>query len=74
MLWIAPSEKDTDNAALEQRLWSAAEQAVPAPPFAETDFNSGRPQGLLSLIFQRFAAQRPKLKAEYDMPGQSNHH
>jgi len=23
MLWIAPSEKDTDNAALEKRLWDA---------------------------------------------------
>ena len=26
MLWIAPSEKDTDNAALEKRLWDAADQ------------------------------------------------
>ena len=24
--WIAPSEKDTDNAALEKRLWDAADQ------------------------------------------------
>jgi len=24
MIWIAPSEKDTDNAALEKRLWDAA--------------------------------------------------
>lgn len=26
MRWIAPSEKDTDNAALEKRLWDAADQ------------------------------------------------
>jgi type I restriction enzyme M protein len=26
MHWIVPSEKDTDNAALEKRLWDAADQ------------------------------------------------
>ncbi len=26
MHWIAPSEKDHDNAALEKRLWDAADQ------------------------------------------------
>jgi len=26
MHWIAPSEKNTDNAALEKRLWDAADQ------------------------------------------------
>ena len=26
MIWIAPSEKDTDNAALEIRLWDVADQ------------------------------------------------
>ncbi len=26
MHWIATSEKDTDNAALEKRLWGAADQ------------------------------------------------
>ena len=29
MLWIAPSEKDTDNAALEKRLWDTADQFRP---------------------------------------------
>ncbi len=58
MHWIAPSEKDTDNAALEKRLGDAAEQAVPAPHSAETGFNGGRPQGLLGLIFLRFAEVR----------------
>jgi type I restriction enzyme M protein len=70
MIWIAPSEKDTANAALEKRLWVAAEQAVPAPHLTETDFNGGRPRGLLGLIFLRFAAQRAKLKAGYNVPGQ----
>ncbi len=50
MHWIAPSEKDTATATLEKRLWDAAKQAVPAPHFAETDFNGGRPQGLPGLI------------------------
>jgi hypothetical protein len=26
MIWIAPSEKDTVNDALEKRLWAAADQ------------------------------------------------
>ncbi len=26
MIWIAPSKKDTDNDALEKRLWDAADQ------------------------------------------------
>ena len=26
MQWIAPSEKDKDNTALEKRLWDAADQ------------------------------------------------
>jgi type I restriction enzyme M protein len=26
LLWIAPSEKDTNTAALEKRLWDAADQ------------------------------------------------
>jgi hypothetical protein len=26
MHWIAPSEKDNNNAALEKRLWDAADQ------------------------------------------------
>ena len=53
MCWIAPSEKDVDNPALEKHLWDAAEQAVPAPHFAETDFSSARPEGLLGLDKQR---------------------
>ncbi len=72
MLWIALTDKDVD--ALDKRLWVAAEQAVPAPHLTETDFNDGRPQGLLGLIFLRFAAQRAKLKAGYNVPGQINHH
>jgi type I restriction enzyme M protein len=26
MLWIVPLEKNTDNTALEKRLWDAADQ------------------------------------------------
>jgi hypothetical protein len=67
MHWIAPSEKDTATAALEKRLWDAAEQAVPAPHFPEADFKGGRSQGLPGLLFRRFAevrfaAQRARLE------------
>ena len=68
MPWIAPSKMDTDRAALGKRRRDAAEEAVPAPHVAETDFNGDHPEGLLELIFLRFAevrstAQRAKLKA-----------
>ena len=53
MHWIAPSQEDTDNAALEKRLWDAAEQAVPAPHVAEAEYNGARPEGRLGLIFPR---------------------
>jgi hypothetical protein len=36
MHWVAPSEIET-AAALGKRFWDTAEQAMPAPPFAETD-------------------------------------
>lgn len=79
MIWIAPSEKDTDTATLEKRLWAAAKQAVPASHRARTEYNVARPEGLLGLIFLRFAevrfaAQRARLKTGDKVPGQINHH
>jgi hypothetical protein len=71
MHWIAASEKDVDNAALEKRLWDAAEQAVPAPHFAETDFNGGRPQGLLGIIFLRSAEVRFTAQRAVRFPAES---
>ena len=58
---------------------NAAEEAVPAPHVAETDFNGARPEGILDLMLLRFAeirsaAQRAKLKAESKVSGQINHH
>jgi len=69
MIWIAPSEQDADNAALEERLWDAVAQAVPAPIFGlnSQEYFGGRPPGFVhGLIFMRFpevrfAAQRPRL-------------
>jgi hypothetical protein len=58
MIWIAPSEKDTDKAALEKRLWDAADQAVPASHPAKTEDNVPRLDGFLDLIFLRFAEVR----------------
>ena len=54
MRWVAPTEKDTANQALEKRLWAAADQFRA---------NSGLKAGqystpVLGLIFLRFAAAR----------------
>ena len=79
MIWIAPSEKDTDNAALEKRLWDAADQFRANSGLKSQEYSGGRPQGpVLGLIFLRFAevrftAKRAKLKAENNVPGQINH-
>jgi hypothetical protein len=40
MIWIAASEKDTDNAALEKRLWDAADQLRAPSPARDTGFKS----------------------------------
>src|SRR5438309_10950425 len=61
MHWVAPSEKDADNPALERRLTDAAEQTVPAPipRLKSQEYAGGRPQGpVLGLIFLRFAEDR----------------
>ena len=42
MLWIAPSEKDTNNAALEKRLWDAADQLRAKPERAGDSVREGR--------------------------------
>jgi hypothetical protein len=58
MIWIAPSEEATVTDTLEKRLWDAAEQAVPAPHVAEAEYRGARPEGLLGIIFLRFAEVR----------------
>ena len=63
MLWIAPSEKDTDNAALEKRLWAAADQFRANSGLKSQEYSAP----VLGLIFLRFAevrfgAQRAKLE------------
>ena len=75
MIWIAPSENDTDNAALEKRLCDAAEQAVPAPQLAKSEYDVARPEGLLGLIFLRFAevrfaAKRAQLESPSPLGGE----
>lgn len=79
MLWIAPYKMDTDRTALGQRLLDAAGQAVPAPQVAEAEYKIVGLEGILDLIFLRFAAvcsaaQRAKLKAESNVSGQINYH
>jgi type I restriction enzyme M protein len=63
MIWIAPSEKDTDNAALEKRLWDAADQLRANSGLKPQEY-SGPILGLIFLRFAevRFIAQRAKLE------------
>jgi len=63
MLWIAPSEKDADNAALEKRLWDAADQFRANSGLKSQEY-SAPVLGLIFLRFAevRFAAQRAKLE------------
>ena len=64
MHWIAPSEKDTDNAALEKSLWDAADQFRANSGLKAQEY-SGPILGLIFLRFAevRFAAQRGKLES-----------
>ena len=63
MHWIAPSEKDHDNAALEKRLWAAADQFRANSGLKSQEY-SAPVLGLIFLRFAevRFAAQRAKLE------------
>src|SRR5260221_4291630 len=63
MIWIAPSEKDTDNAALEKRLWDAADQFRANSGLKSQEY-SAPVLGLSCVRFSevRFAAQRAKLE------------
>jgi type I restriction enzyme M protein len=62
MQWIAPAEKDTNNAALEERLWDAADQFRANSGLKSQEY-SAPVLGLIFLRFAevRFAAQRAKL-------------
>src|SRR5712671_5211415 len=63
MIWIAPSEKDNGNAALEKRLWDAADQFRANSGLKSQEY-SAPVLGLIFLQFAevRFAAQRAKLE------------
>src|SRR5579863_6407110 len=63
MHWIAPSVKDTDNAALEKRLWDAADQFRANSGLKAQEY-SAPVLGLIFLRFAevRFAAQRARLE------------
>ena len=47
MHWIAPSEKNADNAALEKRLWDAADQLCANSELKSQEYSAP----VLSLIF-----------------------
>jgi len=63
MHWIAPTEKDTANSALEKRLWDAADQFRANSGLKAQEY-SAPVLGLIFLRFAevRFAAQRAKLE------------
>ena len=54
MIWIAPSEKDAANDALEKRLWSAADQLRANSGLKSSQYSTP----VLGLIFLRFADAR----------------
>jgi type I restriction enzyme M protein len=63
MHWIAPSEKNTANAALEKRLWDAADQFRANSGLKAQEY-SAPVLGLIFLLFAevRFAARRARLE------------
>ena len=71
MIWIAPTEKDTDNAALEKRLWEAADQ-VRANSGLKAQEYSGPILGITFLCFGevRFAEKRAQLETPSPLGGQ----
>ncbi len=65
MHWIAPSEKDTDNAALEKRLWDTADQFRANSGLKAQEYSGP----ILGIIFLRFAEVRFTAKrAQLDSP------
>jgi type I restriction enzyme M protein len=58
MHWIAPSERDDDNGALEKRLWAAADQLRANSGLTSQQYS----QPVLGLIFLRFADARFTLR------------
>ena len=54
MIWIAPSEKDAVNDALEKRLWAAANQLWAGAGLKQSEYS----EPVLGLIFLRFAEDR----------------
>ena len=54
MHWVAPSEKDTNTAALEKRLWNAANQLWAGAGLKQSEYS----EPVLGLIFLRFAEVR----------------
>ncbi len=68
MQWIAPSEKDTDNEALEKRLWEAADQFRANSGLTAAQYSAP----ILGLIFLRFAEVRfAAHRAKRDKGGKS---
>lgn len=68
MRWIAPTEKDNANHALEMRLWEAADQFR-----ANSGLKAGEYSGpVLGLIFLRFAEARfAQRRAQLEKAGTS---
>jgi type I restriction enzyme M protein len=72
MIWIAPSEKDTDNAALEKRLWDAAD---PHDATGRFDFVLANPPFNLNAVdtAMRASARRHSEGTPQDLPARQDH-
>ena len=65
MQWVAPSEKDTANQTLENRLWEAADQLRANSGLTSAQYSTP----VLGLIFLRFAETRfAKRRDELEKP------
>jgi hypothetical protein len=66
----ATNHKQNGSAlGFEVQLWAAAEQAVPAPHCARTEYNSARPEGLfLKYISDAFEEKREQLLFGFSDP------
>jgi type I restriction enzyme M protein len=68
MLWIAPSQKDSDTETLEKRLWEAADQLRANSGLTSAQYSTP----VLGLIFLRFAEARfAKRREELEKAGSS---
>ncbi|HEU5069862.1 MAG TPA: type I restriction-modification system subunit M N-terminal domain-containing protein [Verrucomicrobiae bacterium] len=69
MHWVAPTERDVANGALEKQLWEAADQFRANSGLTAQQYSGP----ILGLIFLRFAEVRfAKQRAKLELPSPSH--